>query len=1307
MVTKILVLIAITFVAQVSTKSMNQTYDVTCDPQNNTESPQMACQSESLETIAAHIEVLMNLHVNLKIDELHLTSQVNFTNLSSLVIIGEPSLTTIICKISDNSSRGAGIILNEIAEISLKNLRLSFCGSYYVNKFRENKTFISALTLVHCQSMEMKRITIIQSKGIGLLILNHHRGEVNISSSEFKENELSPKYTDKSIFGGGGAYILLIGQLQQSVYLPMNFHFHNCTFKSNKARTKQYKFHYTNMVGERIARYGRGGGVHLSIMQGISNVSVSFSDCLFMNNEAFIGGGLSVKTYIGMTNQTMTNIEVQITNSVFKENGCTLNDHAYYGGGACFAFTTYLYGLAITHSHYLVRNVSFIGNCSKVGGGISYLSDRNRKISADSLSTFVDFENSSFTNNSASFGSAVFMSPNVFKKLSLGTAMAPTFTNCHFKDNTVSKNTTLYSQYGVQSTVGIGTVYASVYNINFQGYNHFEGNRGTAVYVVNGVVNFKNSSAQFINNTGNQGGALALIGSSVLTIGPRNYSFINNTAYYEGGAIYVMLADNGDFVTSRSCFFQYEDNDGTVSFSITWNSNITFLGNIAKNHTAGHAIYATSVHCCEVVSNGTTGYNYNDLLVDPSQVFTIRGIKFDNDPLLQPQIATDGALLNSSKPTSQTVIPGQKYGHGVMIMDDLGQPVEILFMASIQRNTKNVHLDFSSVGDKLQLRGKPGEVATIYLQTVSQRKSYVRLNVKLIDCPPGFVLNDNVECVCRAHAYWGMIKCNLETFQSHLIYGFWVGLLISQNRSELVTAGSPFFDYGNSISNDSEFEVILPQRYSELSKSVCGETRTGILCGRCQENYTVHFHSPNFLCKPVQEVGGCKLGWLFYILSELVPVTIVFITVLVVNISFTSGAVNGFILFGQLLDTLDIDTSGIISLPDSAKESIRGWTQGYQAIYGFINLDYFSYEPISFCLWKDASALDMLAVKYITILYTLLMIVVVILIMNKCAGRCCGKYCRITTVKTSMIHGISAFLMICYTQCIKVSLNLLTPVQLQPEKNSMFIPSHRLWYNGEVHYFGQNHLPYALPAMFFLCIIGIIPPVLLLSYPLLNKLMAFFGCENCKFLNCITFSGLKPLLDCFQGCFKDNYRFFSGLYFLYRWVFQCFHMAKGFSPYYTGVAGFLLFALALHSICQPYIKTAHNIIVTLLFADLILIDLLSFYNYHKSSVHKDLETMVVTTAIQLVLIYLPLIFMGTCILFLLCKKVATQGRLFIPAITILPGNRGKKLKELVKTISILSVDDDSDEGEFIHLRETNESDTCTHTQILYHRVQDS
>ena len=231
------------------------------------------------------------------------------------------------------------------------------------------------------------------------------------------------------------------------------------------------------------------------------------------------------------------------------------------------------------------------------------------------------------------------------------------------------------------------------------------------------------------------------------------------------------------------------------------------------------------------------------------------------------------------------IIPGQKYDHGVRITDDLGQQVETLFIASINKNAINVHLDSSLIVNKLQLRGKPKEDATLYLQTVSLRKSYVRLNVTLLDCPPGFMLNDYSECVCNAHSHRGLIKCDLDTFHTHLIYGYWAGLMKSLNESELVTSGSPFYDYGNSLSNDSEFEVVLPQTYSELSKTVCGETRTGTLCGRCQENYTVHFHSPGFLCKPAGEPLECKLGWLFFILSELVPVTVVFITVLVLNIS--------------------------------------------------------------------------------------------------------------------------------------------------------------------------------------------------------------------------------------------------------------------------------------------------------------------------------------------------------------------------------------------------------------------------------------
>ena len=65
-------------------------------------------------------------------------------------------------------------------------------------------------------------------------------------------------------------------------------------------------------------------------------------------------------------------------------------------------------------SHYSVRNVSFINNCGIIGGGVIYLSDRKRIVSAETMKSSMEFENCVFSNNSVDFGSAVFMSPNVY-----------------------------------------------------------------------------------------------------------------------------------------------------------------------------------------------------------------------------------------------------------------------------------------------------------------------------------------------------------------------------------------------------------------------------------------------------------------------------------------------------------------------------------------------------------------------------------------------------------------------------------------------------------------------------------------------------------------------------------------------------------------------------------------------------------------------------------------------------------------------------------------------------------------------------
>ena len=227
---------------------------------------------------------------------------------------------------------------------------------------------------------------------------------------------------------------------------------------------------------------------------------------------------------------------------------------------------------------------------------------------------------------------------------------------------------------------------------------------------------------------------------------------------------------------------------------------------------------------------------------------------------------------------------------------------------------------------------------------------------------------------------------------------------------------------------------------------------------------------------------------------------------------------------------------------------------------------------------------------------------------------------------------------------MNVSLTLLRRYQYTPQAGSKLKASGVVLLNGNLVYFSGRHLLYALPALVCMLTIGVLPPIILLTYPLFNKVMAFLGLERSKPIKFIPhklpiYSSLKPLLDSFQGCFKDNLRFFAGLYFLYRWIGLIVSAStSSYSTFFTVVEILLLCVLALHAICQPYIKRAHNIVDTLLLTDLAIVNAISFANYYTNG-QKVYKTTSINAAIaiQLVLIYLPMVIMVMYILTVLCK----------------------------------------------------------------------
>ena len=462
-------------------------------------------------------------------------------------------------------------------------------------------------------------------------------------------------------------------------------------------------------------------------------------------------------------------------------------------------------------------------------------------------------------------------------------------------------------------------------------------------------------------------------------------------------------------------------------------------------------------------------------------------------------------------------------------------------------------------------------------------------------CAPGFSGNP---CKCDALDYTGM-RCYKD--RAYVIgVDYWVG---ECENGTLCTSKCPL---GFCAYNGSTDIIPLPASMSDLNDYVCDPTRTGMLCGECRANHSVSYHSLTFKCIPDNK---CNYGPLLYIVSELIPLTVMFVIIIAFNISFTSGAVNGFIFFAQVQDTLGAHPDGIFArnLYD-------------QFFYRFFDFDFFDTEELSFCLWRGATTLDTLVLKYVTITYAFILVLICVFIVNSPKVKRRFPCLRPTSLSTSLVHGLTSFFIMCYSQCTRVSFGILRSTSIYAKYNRSLKTV--VFVNGQFSMLGSKHLKYAIPALFFGSAIVILPPVVLISYPLLCKILARCNMSESKPVNCVSRLVPMQLLDSFQSSFRDEVRFFAGLYFVYRLVPQIIWSISFSIDNYrialSSITLMLVLTLALHAAVQPYKQRTHNVLDVVILADLVTICTLAL-----SDLQSTIQGFYIISSIQLALYYLP------------------------------------------------------------------------------------
>ena len=1143
-----------------------------------------------------------------------LSSDLYISEVNNIQIIASQSTSGTINCIKMNTT----ISFEKVGNLHLENLHILNCGVE-----QENTLKAGAVNIVNCNNVTIKGVTIELSQRTGLTLVDNH-GIITVENTTFHSN----------------------GQAWKKVKRVVPFQPTKSAFN---------KFHE------------RGGGMQVLVGGNHGNNSLTIKDCRFFNNSASHGGGVFL-----VIQEDAVGHEISILSTTFDQN-----DRHEGGGGLQIGFSI----RESTHPHTEtlgnmtvkidIQDCAFSSNRAEYGGGVAIFSTLGLSLFSPDILTFT---RCTWTNNSAVLGLAVDIAIAPEETFTMHRHLpAPVFADCTFVDN--SDTSILHSPFIVNKPRSV--LFVTGFRVEFSGRTIFKNNLGSAIEATAAILNFQaNSTAQFTGNQGIEGGAWNLQALTTVYVHDNShFLFDNNRAVYSGGAIFAQFADKHSLFLSQSCFIQHiGEGTGPNNLTFRFKNNTAAAykpGTPPPEHITstnlrhrGDSFWVTSLSPC--IAKCTRSLTFKPVPIS-NALQCIGNVTFDRLATERRQISTAGNHFASTKldpiddnmcvvhinvsgntikrnrkynpremnPIEGTLhlIPGNFTKVPLRIVDELCAEISFLVRVRVINSEKYmyVHPAHSVITDNhITLYGDENQWGQIQLTTLEISAITVTISVFLDECPPGFILNYTIKaCVCSANRdvseYLGIVRCSESS--AFVKHGYWVGYLDDTNttrENRLATSLCPKGFCSNNTKSTDEHR--LPSNTSEdMSLYICNANRAGLVCGKCKENRSVYYHSSAFACGTNDL---CHLGWFFYILSELIPVTLFFLVVIALNISFTSGPLNGVIFFMQFVDTLKVKAENFIWFGPA----VQKFTYIHKLVYRMFTLNFFSVGPLSFCLWSGASALDLLAFRYVTIVFSLFLIIGTVALLKVCSFKFCNKY--VINVKGSIIHGLSAFLVMSYSECTRVSLMIITRGTLSIGPNMHRLEDrHFAFYNGEYSYMGPDHLKYALPAIFFIVTMVSIPPLLLFSYPLCYKLFALLRIEEskCVQITCkiLPLEKIKPLFDSIQGAFKDRFRFFAGLYFIYRLSsLLTFAVAGTLITHYTATGFQLVCMLALHAACRPYKKSWHNVLDALLFFNLFSINGLAYYNYHLASRFENQDTKIQIIAIfQTGLILLPLVYL--------------------------------------------------------------------------------
>ena len=434
------------------------------------------------------------------------------------------------------------------------------------------------------------------------------------------------------------------------------------------------------------------------------------------------------------------------------------------------------------------------------------------------------------------------------------------------------------------------------------------------------------------------------------------------------------------------------------------------------------------------------------------------------------------------------------------------------------------------------------DICELFL-TISPHLYYVyeAFYVKLLPCPVGFTLQ-NGRCDCDSLLPPDIDTCYIEQSAIRRPVAMWISAHIQSNDTKYLTSNCPM-DYCLPYSSN----VILTNPDTQ-----CQFNRTGILCSQCQHPLSMVFGSSRCMkCANLHVLISILI-----ILAGGVLVTFSFL----LNLTVTNGTISGIIFYANIISIND----SVFLINDNVHESLR-------IFISFANLDL----GIQTCFYNGMNSYAKIWLQLFFPSYLIIFAVAIII-----ASRYSHRILRLTYTRSLPV--LATLFLLSYNGVLRVVLTVLfsySTITHLPNGHQQIVWS----IDASVPLFGLK-----FTMLFITCLV-----LFLLLIPFNIILLFTRYLSQFRMIN-----RFKPLLDAFQGSYKDKYYYWVGVHVTLRSIFYALYAFQLHLRLIFAAILLILF-ICYFGYIQPYKNKTVNIQELLLLANLTILHAASYHNNNR------------------------------------------------------------------------------------------------------------